>query len=66
MKKYVIYFIILIIPISCMRLPEPETAGRNGIPDASYELFILNGLAETMSVFDCAGAQLYNDVLLTG
>jgi len=43
----------------------PATRGDN-IPDVQRELFIINGLAETISIINPETQELYNDVLTTG
>jgi YVTN family beta-propeller protein len=57
--------IIAVLFTSCMRDPYIPPSTRN-IPDAERELYVINGLAETISVIDTESREIYDDVLTTG
>lgn len=68
MKKLFVILIFLIANIlqSCIK-PEPfEPVGREGLADSEDEVFIINGLAETISVINCKDLTIKNDVMETG
>ncbi|HUV06280.1 MAG TPA: YncE family protein [Spirochaetia bacterium] len=51
--------------LACMRDPYIAPAERD-IPDLDREVFVINGLAETLSIIDPATLDIYNDVLVVG
>ncbi len=68
LKKLFIILMFLTANIlqSCIK-PEPfEPVGREGLADSKDEVFIINGLAETISVINCEDLTIKNDVMETG
>ncbi len=59
-------FLFLFLSAGCIQ-PRPfEAKGRSGFPDYQTEIFIINGLAETVSVIDCETLTIHHDVMKTG
>ncbi len=59
-------FLLIIFFTSCIK-PSPFLPnGRKGIPDFEDEVYIINSLAETISIIDTKNLKIYNDVIETG
>ncbi|MBU1078109.1 MAG: YncE family protein [Spirochaetes bacterium] len=60
-------FILLLTAVSGCIQPEPfEPILRSGSADLKDEVYIINSLAETVSIIDCASLTIKNDVFETG
>ncbi len=67
MNRFIIYFIYsLFIFAGCIKPMPFSPEGRKNIPDYKDEVFIINGLAETISIIDAETLKIYNDVIETG
>lgn len=67
MKIHWLTVLTVLIVFGCMRDPYIGPSIRsNDVPDGQRELFVINGLAETVSVIDPETRDVYHDVLTTG
>jgi YVTN family beta-propeller protein len=62
----VMAFLLLVSLIGCIQPRPLGYDGRDGFPDYKTEVFIVNGLAETISVIDCETLTIHHDVMETG
>ncbi len=58
--------IILLFILSCIKPAPYEPQGRKGLSDSKDEVYIINGLAETISIINCKDLSINNDVMETG
>ncbi len=64
--KYSLIIFIPVLLLSCIK-PKPfEPTVRTAAQDNKDEVFIINGLAETISIINCANLTIQNDVFETG
>ena len=62
----ILFFTILVILNTCIKPAPFEPQGRKGLSDFKDEVYIINGLAETLSIINCKDLKIYNDVMETG